>query len=69
MVRLNEREAVCVVKDTTPSSSQPKVTILVRPTTTVADLIKQVSTQFQYVKFELALNTGNEQVKIWNIII
>lgn len=64
MVCLNEREAVCVVKDTTPSSSQPKVTIVVLSTTTVANLFQQVSTQFQYVKFELAYNTGNEQVII-----
>lgn len=43
-----EESTICIVFDKTPNSSQKKYSLLVRRTYTVARLISEISTQYEY---------------------
>ena len=55
-----EETTTCIVFDKTPNSSQKKYTLLVRRTYTVARLISEISTQYQY-PFDLILQLKQGQ--------
>lgn len=60
MVCLNEGSTVCIVRDTMPDSSQGKISIVVRPSYLVHQLITDVGRQFQYEEFELLLQASKD---------
>lgn len=60
MVCLNEGSTVCIVRDTMPNSSQGKISIVVRPSYLVHELIRDVGLQFQYDEFELLLQASKD---------
>lgn len=60
MVYLDEAKATCRVLDEHPDTKQRKLSFLVRASTTsVHQLLAQVSTQYAYDKFDLIFETKN----------
>ncbi|XP_055385651.1 ubiquitin carboxyl-terminal hydrolase 47 [Condylostylus longicornis] len=66
MVCLTEDEqTICTIHDTTPGSSQKKISIIVRPNHTVAKVIHDIKTQFSYENFDLILQPPEKEQSIY----
>lgn len=66
MVCLDETTTVCIVIDTRTCLNE-KISIIARPSQTVADLFNHVGTQFPYESFDLVLKNkdGKDNVSIF----
>ncbi|KAL5292060.1 USP47 family protein [Megaselia abdita] len=62
MVQLpDEEKTICVVYDTTPSSTQKRMNLVVRSTYDIRKLFETVKTQYQYDDFQLVMQASDEE--------
>lgn len=61
MVQLpDEEKTICVVYDTTPSSTQKRMNLVVRSNYDIRKLFETVKTQYQYESFQLVMQASDE---------
>lgn len=62
MVQLpDEEKTICVVYDTTPSSTQKRMNLVVRSTYDIRKLFETVKTQYHYEHFQLVMQASDEE--------